>query len=189
MGILLAINTATESTEIAFLREGEVLREGSWPAEANESDKILPYLRESLEELGGQFADLSGIFCVKGPGQFTALRVGITIVNTLAFLLKIPIYTMDTFKMISARSGLSEPHYVVLPAGRDKIFWDRFPERFSEVQSTDSVPSDLPRATFGNVKSTGFGEFLAKKDLGEMEKCDILEPLYIRPPNISASSD
>jgi len=33
------------------------------------------------------------------------------------------------------------------------------------------------------------GEFLAKKDLGEMEKCDILEPLYIRPPNISASSD
>ncbi|MBU1019122.1 MAG: tRNA (adenosine(37)-N6)-threonylcarbamoyltransferase complex dimerization subunit type 1 TsaB [Patescibacteria group bacterium] len=94
--LTLAINTATNTTEVVFLRDGNVLKKGSWPAEANESDLLLPYLKDSLEESGLTFDDLTGLFVVRGPGSFTALRVGITIVNTLAFILKIPIYSLKT---------------------------------------------------------------------------------------------
>jgi len=179
MEILLAINTATAQTEIAILRDGEVLIEDSWRAEANESDKILPYLRDTLEELNLKFEDIAELFVVKGPGHFTALRVGITIANTLAFLLKVPIYTMDTFEMVSLRSGVTKPYYVVLPAGSQSVFWDLFPKRFETPQIGEAAPDDLPHAKI----KMGFGEMLS--GFNKKEKCDIIEPFYIKPPNIS----
>ncbi len=133
MSILLAINTATSTTEIAILRDDKVLKEDSWEADANESDRILPYLRDTFAELKLNFQDIDELFVFKGPGRFTALRVGITIVNTLAFLLKVPIYTMKT------------------------------PERDEE----------------------SFGEFVKGLSLQELEKCDMVEPFYDKPPNIT----
>ena len=179
MSISLAINTATAMTEIAVLRDNEVLKEDSWPAEANESDRILPYLRDTLQELGLAFTDIDELFIVKGPGHFTALRVGIAIVNTLAFLLKLPIYTIDTFEMVSLRSDLETPHYVLLPSGGKNVFWDRFPDRLDTPQIGDSAPSDLPHAEI----KLRFGETISHFD--KKEKKDIVEPLYIKPPNIS----
>ena len=128
MGILLGINTATDTTQIAFLRDGEVLREDSWEADANESDRILPYLRDT----GIALTDIDKLFVVRGPGRFTALRVGITVVNTLGFLLKVPIYTMKS----------------------------------SELKED-------------------FGQMLAELDFEDMEKFDIVEPFYDKPPKIT----
>ncbi len=175
MTTLLAINTATANTEIAFLRDGKVVLEDSWPAKANESDRILPFLRDS--EIS--FDEIDELFVVSGPGQFTALRVGVTIVNTLAHTLKVPIYTMDTFEMATARSGLTQPHYVVLSAGGKKVFWDKFPDRLESPKLGEVAPDDLPHAEM----KTGFGDMLVNFEKGT--KCDIVKPFYVKPPSIT----
>ena len=48
-------------------------------------------LLKFLEEKTGDLHDISGIGVMKGPGSFTGLRIGLTVANTLADSLNIPI--------------------------------------------------------------------------------------------------
>ena len=51
----------------------------------------LAFLEEILQGEGVAWQDLSGLVVFAGPGSFTGLRIGATIMNTLASSLDIPI--------------------------------------------------------------------------------------------------
>ena len=51
----------------------------------------LAFLEEILQGEGVTWQDLSGLAVFAGPGSFTGLRIGATIMNTLASSLDIPI--------------------------------------------------------------------------------------------------
>ena len=51
----------------------------------------LAFLEEILQGEGATWQDLSGLAVFAGPGSFTGLRIGATIMNTLASSLDIPI--------------------------------------------------------------------------------------------------
>ncbi len=53
----------------------------------NLSEKIDSFLKKNKIEFG----DLTHLSVFKGPGGFTSLRIGIVTINTMAYLLKIPI--------------------------------------------------------------------------------------------------
>jgi len=52
---------------------------------------VLPLIEKILQEHNLKLQDLTEIRVNPGPGSFTGLRVGISIANTLGFLLDIPI--------------------------------------------------------------------------------------------------
>jgi len=52
---------------------------------------VLPLIEKLLQEHAVNLKDINAIEVQVGPGSFTGLRVGITIANTLGFLLKISI--------------------------------------------------------------------------------------------------
>ena len=52
---------------------------------------LLGFIKECLAESGAKWQDLSGLAFYKGPGSFTGLRIGLTVANTLADDLGIPI--------------------------------------------------------------------------------------------------
>ena len=52
---------------------------------------ILAEIKEFLAENGANWQNLRGICVFSGPGSFTGLRIGVTVANTLADSLKIPI--------------------------------------------------------------------------------------------------
>lgn len=47
------------------------------------AEKLLSFIHEKLQENNFDFKDISEIEFMKGPGSFTGLRIGATIVNTL----------------------------------------------------------------------------------------------------------
>ena len=56
------------------------------------AEKLLQFIHDKLKENDKNWHDLTEITFMSGPGSFTGLRIGATIVNTLAHELDIPLY-------------------------------------------------------------------------------------------------
>lgn len=56
------------------------------------AEKLLGFMRDKLVESGHTWQDISEITYMSGPGSFTGLRIGASIVNTLAHELDVPLY-------------------------------------------------------------------------------------------------
>lgn len=65
---------------------------------------LLPFIRECLAQQNADWQDLDSITFFTGPGSFTGLRIGASIVNALADQLNIDLYDQDGVK-----------HLVILP--------------------------------------------------------------------------
>jgi tRNA threonylcarbamoyl adenosine modification protein YeaZ len=55
------------------------------------SQKILPFIIETISKNGFKLQDIAEIEAATGPGSFTGLRIGVSIANTLGWVLKVPI--------------------------------------------------------------------------------------------------
>ena len=78
------------SSPVTILRLND--KEYRWESGRDLAEKLLGFLREKLEENGGDFKDITEITFMSGPGSFTGLRIGAAVVNTLAHELKVPLY-------------------------------------------------------------------------------------------------
>jgi len=80
-----------------------------WETEArkNKSQILLSLIDEKLKELKKNPKDLTEIEVNLGPGSFTGLRVGISVANTMGWILNIPV----NHKNISHKNFV-EPIYV-----------------------------------------------------------------------------
>ena len=56
------------------------------------AEKLLQFIHDKLAENNKDFKDITEIEFMSGPGSFTGLRIGATVVNTLAHELNIPLY-------------------------------------------------------------------------------------------------
>lgn len=56
------------------------------------AEKLLEYIKDKLAENEKTWQDITEIEFMSGPGSFTGLRIGATIVNTLAHELNVPLY-------------------------------------------------------------------------------------------------
>ena len=73
------------------------------------AEKLLEFMHDKLAENSKTWQDISEITFMSGPGSFTGLRIGATVVNTLSAELEIPLYDHHGKK-----------HQVILPVyGRE----------------------------------------------------------------------
>ncbi len=56
------------------------------------AEKLLQFIKDKLKENKKDWSDITEITFMSGPGSFTGLRIGASIVNTLASELNIPLY-------------------------------------------------------------------------------------------------
>ena len=77
-----------------------------WAAGKELAEKLLKFIKEKLTENDKTWQDLEAITFFSGPGSFTGLRIGATVVNTLASELGIPLYDQN-----GARHQVIIPNY------------------------------------------------------------------------------
>lgn len=70
---------------------GSVSAEERWQADRELAHGLLKKIDEFLHNQNVSVHDMKGLFVFEGPGSFTGLRIGMTVMDTLAYALNIPI--------------------------------------------------------------------------------------------------
>ncbi len=85
---------------ITVTKNGQEFTVESTP-ENSKADVVLKLIEKACQSAGITLQEIQSIYCEKGPGSFTGLRVGFAIANTLSLALLVPlndnkIGTVDT---------------------------------------------------------------------------------------------
>lgn len=113
----LLLDTSTSVCRLTLI-DGESKFDYQWQADRSLARYLLKFLQEKLAERSSDFHQLTAIGVMKGPGSFTGLRIGLSVANTLADSLQIPIVgaTGDNWQAAALeRLARGETDRIVLP--------------------------------------------------------------------------
>jgi len=88
--MILLLDTSTPLCKITFIDDGW-RRDEEWQADRTLARDLLGYLNKMLCKYGRTWLDITAIGVFEGPGSFTGLRIGLTVMNTIADAQGIPI--------------------------------------------------------------------------------------------------
>ncbi len=91
MILILKTGTIKNLLELRDLESGETKFNKVWLASRDLSEILPGTIEDALLELNLTFGDLTGIIGFRGPGSYTGLRIGITVINAIADQVGIPI--------------------------------------------------------------------------------------------------
>ena len=99
--LILNIDTATESASVCLSDN-----EGIFALEENLVQKehasfIHEAIKKVMNEAGKSLADVDAIAITAGPGSYTGLRVGMSTAKGLCYVLKKPLITINTLKVMA----------------------------------------------------------------------------------------
>jgi len=172
---LLAIETATESVSVALSVNGDVL-EHYRHAPRQHAELLLPWVESVLAEAGIAYSSLDAIAFSRGPGSFTSLRIGIGVVQGLAWASDrpvIPVSSLAAVAQTAVNAGVSSA-LVALDARMNEVFTGTFEVNHNGVMvSVDEEkvcsPQDvqLPANTETYGVGIGFDRYPALNILSE----------------------
>ena len=120
--MLLAVDSSTRFAGVAICEEGRLLSSRSWYSGVNHTSELMPAVSQALQHQGLAVGELSGIAVALGPGGFSALRVGMSVVKGLALTTGTPVVGLGTLDLEAypyLQSGL--PVCAILEAGREEV--------------------------------------------------------------------
>ena len=88
--MILLLDTSTGECKLTLV-SNDTQYDYTWQADRRLAKELLGFLRDRLAEHAVSLQDITGIGVMRGPGSFTGLRIGITVMNTLAESLSVPI--------------------------------------------------------------------------------------------------
>lgn len=88
--MILLLDTSTPVCKLSLV-DGEMRFDDEWQADRMLAKGLLGYLSANLEKQNKTWTDIEAIGVFEGPGSFTGLRIGLTVLNTIADSQHIPI--------------------------------------------------------------------------------------------------
>src|SRR5690606_33648731 len=81
---VLGIETSGLSGSVALAEGGKIVAHRVHSGENQHAEKIFGLIEEALEEAGWERASLGRVAVSRGPGAFTALRIGMAVADGLS---------------------------------------------------------------------------------------------------------
>lgn len=178
---ILAIETATESCSVAFMKDDRLLGEFRLDIHRAHSEKLIPLIQDLSSRLAIELPQVNLIAISSGPGSFTGLRIGMSTAKGLAHALDCPLISVITLDALAFQANLSSGHICpLIKARQDEVYTtlfektanERIPQRIADYQvlSLNQLPDFIPENTF--LIGNGVREFRTK--LREIFKLPVL---------------
>ena len=114
---IFTIELSSRFGSVALIEDGRVLLEKSW----EENFKNRQQLFDAIAGMGINWDEVDLFAAGRGPGAFSGMRIGFTVINSLAAPLKKPVYTLNSGAALAAQVG-AEKTVVVGDARRNKVW-------------------------------------------------------------------
>lgn len=115
------------------------------------SRDLLPAIHRLLAGRGWSVAQLDGVIVTIGPGSFTGLRVGVSLVKGLAAARPLRVAAVGTLDAVAAASGRSGSVAAVVDAGRGEVYARVFECRDGAAAPISNETLALPEAWAATV--------------------------------------
>lgn len=105
---LLAIDTSGPVAGVCVLRDGAVAYEASALSGLTHSESMLPMIEEALTRCGLDISEIDLYACVTGPGSFTGVRIGVSLIKGMAHGAEKPCVGVDALEAMAAGHATSD---------------------------------------------------------------------------------
>lgn len=172
---ILAIDTATQVSSVAVLKEGRLLAELTMQGKLTHSETLLPHIEQVLKMAAVAKEELTGIAVSNGPGSFTGLRIGLAAAKAMSYVLGIPLVGVSTLQALAYQ--LPAPGVRVmclLDAQKGNAYVESYRWENNSLQVVDSVQvakiTDIVAACANmNEQVILLGDAVQKKVAGKLE--------------------
>ena len=120
--MLLAVDTSTAQLGLAIHDGAQVISEYAWRSSQRHTVELAPAIADLLSRSGLTMDDIHALGVALGPGSFTSLRVGLSLVKGLALARHIPLIGISTLDILAAAQPASKhPLAIAVQAGRSRF--------------------------------------------------------------------
>ena len=186
---IFALDSSGSAASAAVLRDGRVIAESFCDVGLTHSVTLLEICDQVFKRASLSPADIDLYALSEGPGSFTGLRIGASLLKGFAMPSDIPCAGVSTLEAIS--HGISSPGAVIVPvcdARRDRVYCAAFRDEERLLDDRTEEISALPSVLASLVTSFVFTGDAAEKTvslLGDALDCTAA-PQHLRMCRASA---
>ncbi len=135
---VLAVDTASAAGSVALLMDDRPVMETVIRSGRNHSITILPAIADLLESAGMAPGALDLLAVTTGPGSFTGLRIGVSLIKGLALSISKPVVSVSTLDALAMNCFASRyPICTLLDAKRGQVYASLYEPR------SDGMPEKI----------------------------------------------
>lgn len=212
MSTILACDTANGSCSVALIKDNAIIAFKEELQASKQAEQLLPLTEAALKESGLSYSDLDALATTIGPGSFTGVRIGLSAMQGIRLVTKLPLLGITTLQAVAAQELATNtdnhPICVILDARRGQLFTQNFasdltPLSEASLISYKALAEHLPEKPFilagtgvplianiEHIKANGTGiahakdaAIVAAKQFSSGSYSDATTPLYIRKPD------
>ena len=147
----LSLDTALENLSIALVQEEEILANYFSLCPRRNATILLNVIQELLTNNRRTLTDVDRLIVTIGPGSFTGLRIGMSVLKTIAQVIQQPIFPVNTLQLLAMQVFEQNSSFpVYLNCTRSEVFYVNFlhekgiPQQQGEIQRT--ILEDIPES-------------------------------------------
>lgn len=204
-GGLVCIDTSSQIGTIAAFDGDQLVGERESRVSNAHGESLLGLLDELFASIGWRPRDVARWAVGVGPGSFTGTRVGVSTVKGIAFATGAEVVAISSFDAILGSTEVDGPRIALVDAGKGEVYArieDEEPWHAPLERVRDRIVERGVRAAFGAPATAlgvpGVAVFATTPhatphatELARLARrqspvnLDALEPLYVRPPEIT----
>lgn len=135
---VLGIDTSTNVAAIAVIDEERVIGEYSLSKDMSHSEKLMPMIKEVLDNVDIRIEEIDLFAVGVGPGSFTGLRIGAATMKSFAHLFNKPLVGVSTLEALAYNMNLNSSIIMpMLDARRDRIYTSLYKFNGLEIEEIE----------------------------------------------------
>ena len=125
--IVVGLETSSATAGIAVIRDQQVMADATLEIGAVYAEQLPGILDRTMGDLNLQWSEVEGFAISIGPGSYTGLRVGLSLVKGLAYVTKRPVAAVPTLDTVAFQVPCCRfPVHVLADARRGQVYEARY---------------------------------------------------------------